>query len=269
MIDIHTHLHPPRLFKAIRRWFAENSSWNLKEPTEPTAVAASLRRHGVERFVFCSYAHKPGMAREINSWLAETSRRLERFGLPLATVHPADPDCASYYEKALQDGCVGLKIHEDVQNFEIDDPRLDPVHALTAAHKGFVLVHVGPIPWSLDTNNGPARVKSVLQRHPGLAVVIAHLGVPDSLQYFALSREFPQLYIDTTMALSSASPLKSGVEASEIAAHAGQIVFGSDHPNLPHPYAEEVRAINELGLSEQSRQLIFTGNARKLLAAHL
>ncbi|NKB16145.1 MAG: hypothetical protein HC774_03395 [Sphingomonadales bacterium] len=45
----------------------------------------------MERFVFFSYAHKPGLARELNAWLHETTRRLPA-GLPLGTVHPGDPD---------------------------------------------------------------------------------------------------------------------------------------------------------------------------------
>ncbi|MGH7682824.1 MAG: amidohydrolase family protein, partial [Vulcanimicrobiaceae bacterium] len=67
VIDVHAHLHPPRLFAAIRRWFAERSSWRLTHPTEPADVAAALRAHGVERFVFCSYAHRPGIARSLNT----------------------------------------------------------------------------------------------------------------------------------------------------------------------------------------------------------
>src|SRR5579883_3534680 len=88
LIDIHTHLHPPRLFAAIRRWFAERSTWKLEEPTEPSQVAATLRSYGVERFVFCSYAHRPGMARSLNAWLTQTARDLHGYGVPLATVHP-------------------------------------------------------------------------------------------------------------------------------------------------------------------------------------
>src|ERR1700691_2889240 len=69
MIDVHVHLHPPRLFAAIRRWFAERSPWVIEHPTDPQIVAERLRGYGVERFVFCSYAHKPGMAAELNAWL--------------------------------------------------------------------------------------------------------------------------------------------------------------------------------------------------------
>ena len=74
-VDIHTHLHPPWLWRAIRRWFADKPGWEFRYPTEPEAVARVLAEHDVERFVFFSYAHKPGLARELNGWLAETAAR--------------------------------------------------------------------------------------------------------------------------------------------------------------------------------------------------
>src|SRR5450432_3420353 len=104
MIDVHTHLHPPRLFAAIRRWFAERSDWQLEHPTEPAVVASALREAGVERFVFCSYAHTAGMARELNAWLAQTSRDLGGYGLPLATAFLGDPDHREDARIALDDG---------------------------------------------------------------------------------------------------------------------------------------------------------------------
>lgn len=269
MIDIHTHLHPPQLFKAIRRWFAENSDWDLQHPTEPEAVAASLREHGVDRFVFCSYAHKPGIARELNSWLIQTSKELNRYGLPLATVHPDDPDFVEYYEDALQNGCVGIKIHEDVQKFAIDDPRLVPIHDLTVKYNGFVLVHVGPIPFKDDTNDGPARIRKVLERNRRMNVVVAHLGVPDTLRYLELTHAFPGLRLDTTMALSTNLPLRADIDNAAIEPYAKVLLFGSDHPNLPHPYEEEVYAIEDLELSDKNRELVFDQNARTLLAHHL
>ena len=61
-IDIHTHLHPPWLWKAIRRWFEGRAGWEFRYPTDPDLVARFLGEQGVERFVFFSYAHKPGLA---------------------------------------------------------------------------------------------------------------------------------------------------------------------------------------------------------------
>lgn len=269
MIDIHTHLHPPKLFAAIRRWFAEHSSWVLTHPTEPQAVAESLRRHGVDRFVFCSYAHKSGIARSINKFLTDTSNDLERFGLPLATVHLDDVDFVEDYRIALRDGCIGLKIHEDVQKLLVDDPRFDPVFQLTAESNGFILVHVGPIPWTDGTNRGPERLATVLRKHPGLKIVVAHLGSPSTIEFLSLTRDFANLYLDTTMALAESSPFRTELDDSVFEESSDRILFGSDHPNLPYDYSEEFIAIQKLSMSEDKKQKILRGNASELLRPHL
>jgi len=267
MIDMHTHLHPPRLFAAIRRWFAEKSTWNLTQPTEPKLVASALKSRGVERFVFCSYAHKPGMARTINEWLIQTAAELGGFGLPLATVHPADTDCIEYYREALQNGCVGIKVHEDVQQLSIDHPHFDPIHKLTAEHHGFLLVHAGHIPWSDNTNHGPLRIRNVLEQHPQLKIVVAHLGIPDTGSYLELMNEHPNLYLDTTMALAPSSPLRKEFDIELLIPHSDRILFGSDFPNLPYDYAEEYEPLSVL--PDAVRNAILFQNAKGLLAPHL
>ena len=267
MIDVHTHLHPPRLFAAIRRWFAERSSWVLEHPTEPADVARALREAGVERFVFCSYAHKPGIARDLNVWLCATSRELGGYGLPLATVHLDDPDPLGDLRDALADGAIGIKIHEDVQRLQIDDIRWRALFDELAAREAFVLVHVGRVPWSPDTQNGPARVGAVLNRHPKLRVVVAHFGRPDSSHYIAAAAAAPGLFLDTTMAFAQGSPMRAPADPAEIERASGFIVYGTDYPNIPYPYLREREALQALGLSEAARARIYRDNVRRLSPA--
>ncbi len=252
------------MFAAIRRWFAERSPWTIEHDTEPAAVAATLRAAGVTRFVFCSYAHKPGMARDLNLWLARTSRELEGYGLPLATVHLDDPDPLGDIEAALDDGCIGIKIHEDVQRLAIDDPRFAPVLAAVAARAGFVLVHVGPVPWNDDTNDGPGRIARVLDHHPDLRVVVAHFGVPDWPGYAALMPRYPNLFLDTTLAFTAGSELDAGADRAAIEAMGDAIVFGTDYPNTPYPYAADMRGLEALGVDAATLKKIASENARRL-----
>jgi predicted TIM-barrel fold metal-dependent hydrolase len=267
VIDVHTHLHPPRLFAAIRRWFAERSSWVLEHPTEPREVARIMREHGVEKFAFCSYAHKPGMARELNGWLNDTARELGAGAVPLATVHLDDPDPAADIRAALRGGCAGLKVHENVQHLALDDPRFGGVLDAVAEHEGFVLVHAGAIPWSPDTNDGPGRIARVLERHPSLRVVVAHFGVPDQLRYLDLMQHEPRLFLDTTMAFALDSPMRVAIARADVERGARQIVYGTDFPNTPHPYESELNGLRALGLDEPTLRAITTENARRLTPA--
>jgi uncharacterized protein len=268
MIDVHTHLHPPRLFAAIRRWFAERSPWALEhQPTDPHEVARVMREHGVEKFVFCSYAHKAGMARELNGWLAQTARDLGPGAFALATVHLDDPDPAGDMRAALADGCIGLKVHENVQKLPLDDPRFGPVLDEVAAAEGFVLVHVGAIPWSDETNDGPRRIAGVLTRHPTLRIVVAHFGVPDSQRYLDLAAREPRLFLDTTMVFARESPMHRVLDREAITRGAGQILYGTDWPNVPHAYDAELRALQALDLDPAVLRAITSENARGLSPA--
>jgi len=267
VIDVHTHLHPPRLFAAIRRWFAERSPWVLEHPTEPAQVARALREHGVEKFAFCSYAHKPGIARELNDWLAETARELGPGAVPLGTVHVDDPDPAADMRDALRAGCAGLKVHEDVQRFELDDPRLAGALDAVAERDGFVLVHAGHIPWSSDTHDGPGRIARVLERHPALRVVVAHFGMPDYLRYLDIMARQPRLFLDTTMAFALESPSRVRVARADVERGSAQIVYGTDWPNIPYAYDGELRGLRALGLDEATVRKITTENARRLTPA--
>ena len=269
MIDVHTHLHPPRLSAAIRRWFAEHSTWALHAPTEPHAVARTLREQGVERFAFCSYAHKPGIARDLNAWLARTARELGPGAVPLATVHADDRDPAGDLRDAMRAGCAGLKLHEDVQRFELDDSRLAGVLDVVAEHEGFVLAHVGRIPWSADTHDGPARVARVLERHPALRVVVAHFGMPDGARYLDLAAREPRLFLDTTMAFAPESPIRMGppIARADVERGAKQIVLGSDWPNIPYAYDGDLRGLRALGLDAATLRAITSENARRLTPA--
>jgi predicted TIM-barrel fold metal-dependent hydrolase len=267
-IDAHTHLHPPRLFAAIRRWFDEHTDWNLRGPSEPAAVAAALRAAGVERFVFFSYAHRPGMARELNRWMRDAAADLPD-GIPLGTVHAADDDPGAVVEEACgRLGLAGLKLHIQVQRFYPDDPRLDPVYERLVALERVLVIHVGTGPHTNEFT-GLGRFAGVLARFPTLRAVICHMGAFETRLALALLERFPHLHLDTTMAMTPVTTRYTRIDPAvvlneDLLRHRDRVVFGSDFPNLPYPYEEERRGLWARDLPLDVYQRIFYENARRL-----
>jgi uncharacterized protein len=267
-IDVHVHLHPPRLAGAISRHFA-GIGWRPSHGWDPEAVASTLRAHGVEQFCCLSYAHRAGMARSINEWMAETGREISA-AVPFGTVHTDDPDCAAVAREALGDlGLAGLKIHCSVQRIPPDDPRLVPVYEAVLAADRVMMLHAGTLPYR-DEHTGIDRVRPVMERFPELRVCIAHLGAHDHRAFLELTERYPNLYLDTTMALAPAA--KDYVQAepdavadAEIIRAQDRILFGSDFPLLPYAYEEERRWAVTRGLPERVQRKIFYENALAFL----
>jgi len=271
-IDVHTHLHPAWLSAAIRRWFVGRPGWEFEYGTEPEWVARFLAEQDVERFVFFSYAHKPGLARELNAWLHETGRRLPA-GLPLGTVHPGDSDVVDVAEEALDRyGFKGFKFHINVQRFHPDDPRILPVYELLVARGAVLLIHVGSAPWPNEYDGFP-RFERVMTMFPELKVIVAHMGQFETRRHLELMERCPNMYLDTTAAMAAQSAIyreghgasAADVTDADLVRWQDRILFGSDFPNTPHAYDEERRPIWERPVPGTVHRKIFHDNAQRLL----
>ncbi|PYN13697.1 MAG: amidohydrolase, partial [Candidatus Rokuibacteriota bacterium] len=241
-VDVHVHLHPAPLAEAIQRHFAREN-WLNAHPFDPEAVAETLAARGVDRFCFFSYAHKPGMARSLNEWLAGIGARL-RGAIPLGTLHPDDPDLMRVAGEALDDlRLSGFKLHFSVQRVYPDDPRLYPVYERAEAEGRVFVLHVGTAPYR-DAYTGVGRFRRVMERFPRLRVCVAHMGAFESEAFLQLTDQYPALYVDTTMALCPLAERYVGIRGASITdaqllRHQDRIVFGSDFPLIPYDYDEE------------------------------
>jgi hypothetical protein len=101
-IDIHTHLHPDRLARAIRRWFADALDVEARSPLEPEEVAGLSRgeRGGALRLFLLR--PQGGIARDYSTPGLHGVRPAGACRVfPWATVHPDDPDMMEVAEEAL------------------------------------------------------------------------------------------------------------------------------------------------------------------------
>jgi predicted TIM-barrel fold metal-dependent hydrolase len=93
-------------------------------------------------------------------------------------------------------------------------------------------------------------------------VIVPHLGAAEFERFEALLDELPNLYLDTTMAISGYFAQVPDLEM--LRRHPDRILYGTDFPNLPYEWDRELRVIRSLQLSEQDAALVLGGNAVRL-----
>lgn len=253
MIDAHVHLFPERLFDAIWAWFDEHA-WEIAHKVYADEVVDRLEEAGVERAVGLLYAHRPGMAEDLNAWMGAFARR-RTMVVACATVHPRDDDLKGILLRGREvHGARVVKQHCHVLGIAPDDPVMFPLYE-ACIELGLPLnLHVGNGPKlrgykaPSDAVSGAARTEAVLLRYPELRLIVPHLGVLEEDVFLSWLGRFPNLFLDTAMAMV---PFLDGMELGDrtrLADHADRILFGTDFPNIPYPIETEREALHALAL---------------------
>jgi predicted TIM-barrel fold metal-dependent hydrolase len=267
VVDAHVHLFPPALFEALWRWF-DRHAWQIRYRLHAEQVVEFQLARGVKRLVALHYAHKPGMARALNRFVAEIAAAHPEV-IPLATVYPGEPDAREVLREAFGPLALrGVKIHCHVQRLGADDPRLEEVYAACEAADRPVVIHAGREPsseaYGIDTRALCAadQIDRVLARHPRLRLVVPHLGADEFEAYRALLDRHENLWLDTTMSVSGYFTLDP--PASLYPARAARMLYGTDFPNIPYAWDRELRRITSAGLPAAELRALLAGNALAL-----
>ncbi|MCO1578099.1 amidohydrolase [Crossiella sp. SN42] len=248
LIDIHVHFMPERVLAKVWAYFdAASEHYGVAWPVryrfdEPTRLAV-LRGFGVIGFAPLLYPHKPAMAEWLNDWAAEFAER-EPDAVPTATFYP-EPGADAYLARALERGVRCLKAHVQVGDYDPADPLLDKVWGLIAESGVPVVIHCGhgPLP---GRHTGLDVFETVLRRHPRLTAVLAHAGTPDYLAALELLRRYPRVHLDTTMVGVAFTERNAPLPAdwtARLAEFGDRVALGTDYPNIPYEYSEQLRAI--------------------------
>jgi uncharacterized protein len=269
IIDIHVHALPHRLQEAVWAYFdrLEDPPWPITyRDDEPTRLA-TLTDLGVFAHTALAYGHKPGVAAWCNEHtlsLADTHPQV----IPTFTFHAEDGSDA-YVADAIARGGRIAKVHLQVGRFHATDPRLDGVWPQLVAAGIPAVVHASAV-YGVDGGSdycGPDAIRALLERHPGVTVIVAHLGMPDAEGFLALAEAEPSLRLDVTMTLTD-PPYGMDVPASllpRLAAIHDRVLFGSDFPSIPHEYHAQVRGLAALDLDDAGLRRVLHGNAAALL----
>ncbi|MBQ0999526.1 amidohydrolase family protein [Streptomyces sp. RK62] len=270
LIDVHTHFMPERVLRKVWGYFdalgplTGGVEWPITYRHEEGERADLLRDFGVRAFTAMLYPHKPGMARWLNGWAVDFARRTPG-SLHTATFFP-EPGVETYVREAVEAGARVFKAHVQVGAYDPADELLDPVWGLLAEAGVPVVVHCGSGP-APGKHTGPGPIGQVLARHPGLPLIVAHLGMPEYEDFLGLAERYPRVRLDTTMAFTDFSEEMAPFPRRalpRLAALGDRVLLGSDFPNIPYPYAHQLRALERLGLGEEWLRAVCHDNAAAL-----
>lgn len=204
-----------------------------------SVATTQLQVHSVNNFI----------AREV----AQFPDRLYGFG----TLH--QESSSEDIRQILDLGLHGVKLHPDIQRFELDDPRIFALCEELEANDLTLLIHTGDD--RFDFSN-PNRLIPLLRAFPKLKVIGAHFGGHTMWQEAArqLAGNYENLWVDCS---SSFFALNKDEARDLIHAYgADRVLFGTDYPMWSPK--EELKVFRSLELDPQEEQAILWDNAARL-----
>lgn len=276
MIDFHTHPllvqelvgDDPDLIHAQKKVF---DIQNRLQPLETFHLELDVS--GLARAVIVPVDARTAKGSRLftNEQIARLCSMSDRF-VGFASVDPHRGDAAEQLERDVRRlGLRGLKLSPSLQEFQANDRKLAyPVYEAAQALRIPLLIHAGVTwaPRSRATN--PMDLEDVAFDFPQLNLVIAHFGWPWVQETAMLALKYDNVFADTSCLYFDAPwefmrhvfterlPLTL-LERS--LRH--KVVFGSDYPRVE--IKNMVRALSQLGLSDQALEMILSKNARYLL----
>ncbi len=264
VIDFHTHIFPDALAPRARQTLMDNTAHFGNFYEALTAMTReSLIEHmdewGVDVSVIQPVVTKPSQTVTSNTWAAQAAGdRIVAFG----GIHPDTDDYKRDIDLVASLGLKGIKLHAEYQTFRPDEPRMLRIYDYAFSKGLIILHHAGfdpgkPAPF----NSTPERFARMLDEVSGGTFVLAHLGghaMWDDVERYLVGRD---VCFDTAMGFEC---FESEQFLRIVKNHgADKILFATDSPWSNA--SRELAVLRSLALSDDEKQMILSGNARRLL----
>ena len=267
VIDIHVHYFPKPLFRAIWKYFEThtNGLWKINYKLHGGEIVHALEKKGVRRFTTLVYAHKEKVAAELNRYIRESSISYPEL-IPFGTIFAGDGNVLETAKTIFEDwNFYGIKLHPFVSGEELDDTRYFPAYEMMESLGKVLICHPGsgPVYTQFD---GANRLRKVLNEFPKLKAVIAHCGAFEYGEYNGICDDFENVFFDTAMNCVHTIVFEHNCPGREFfVKYQDRILFGSDFPNIPYDYEEQLAGIMKFELGKEIENKIYFLNAMNLL----
>lgn len=264
VIDAHVHIFPRSIFSAIWKWFDENA-WHIRYQMTSSEIFEFLLSHGIKHIIALQYAHKPGIARQLNKYMSEKCKEYDKRVTGMATVFPGEENAEKILQEAFDSGLGGLKLHAHVQCFDMNCEHMNRLYECCQINGKPIVMHIGREPKSTAYRCDPyqlcsaEKLEHILKYFPDLKICVPHLGFNEISAYKKLIEKYDNLWLDTTMVITDYFPIDEKIDLSQY--RADRIMYGSDFPNIPYAWDRELKELKAADLSEDALEKLSYKNA--------
>ena len=276
IIDFHTHVFSPQIKENRSKYIERDPCFALLYSTPNSKIAtadeliASMDEAGVDISVIVNIGwttHE--MCVETNDYIMESISRYPQRLVGFCAVQPQSYEAAvAEIERCAKAGIRGVgEMRPDMQLLDLtDEIVMEPFVEVLRKHKLILLTHASePVGHNYPGKGGitPDILYSFITGFPDLTIVCAHWG--GGLPFYALMPEVKKamsnVFFDTAASPFLYAPQVYNQVIQLIGAD--KILFGSDYPLLAQSrLLEEIEALD---LPEETKGLILSGNAQRLL----
>jgi len=269
IIDFHVHTAYYRsmtqtYLDLLRGSWGDKLDWMIQTYSSPEAFLQLMDDAGIDYAVILAETAPITTGIADNQYVAEFCSKNPRL-IPFASINPyTSPMPANELEKLVRDqGFRGLKLYPTYQHYFPNDAKIYPLYAKAQELGIPVSFHTGSSVFagSRLKYGDPIYIDDVAVDFPELILLQCHSGRPFWYEKaFALARLHENVYME----ISGLPPQRLLKYFPEIERIAHKVVYGSDWPGIP-TIKENIRAIQNFAISEDSKRKILGENARRLL----
>lgn len=252
VIDAHAHIFPDKI--AIKASESIGDFYNLPMYSDASSHSLLEKEEEIqsEKILVCSSALSPNQVVTINDFLTSECKKHDKF-IGFGAMHKDYEDFDAELDRMKEMGLVGVKFHNDMQKYDIDDPKMYPIYQAMSDKGLKLLLHMGDERYDYSS---PKRMAKIAREFPKLTILASHFGGYQRWDEAVQNPRMENVYYDT----SSSLPFIDRNTAKRMIGHFGEdhFFFGTDFP-MWDPKKELERFL-DLNLGEEANEKILYKN---------
>lgn len=260
IIDAHCHIYPNKIAHKAALHISDFYEGLNYVGGDVTTLLDLMEQQGIDYAVVNSAAMTPHQVESVNRFLLESAQAHPDKFAPVGSVHPdcTDAELDAGIRYLTDNGFHGLKLHPDMIQVALDDPRMLRIYARCQEAGLTVLLHTGDPRY--DYSN-PNRLEPVVKQFPRLTIVGGHFAGRDFFREAAdRMHGYPNIFADCSSSFSAMS--MEDILYCIRTFGTDKLMFGTDYPVM-RPF-EDRDYMFRFGLSETELDDMLWRNAARI-----